>query len=534
MTKKDRIIQTAQMQPAIFSLGLVAIQTTALYLVFEPRWETNDDVAMSMVAHGYGLTVQGSPHLIFSNVLWGYVVRAIPSIGGVSGYAVATIVSLGIVGWSILHCLHRLGVAYGIALLAVVLILLRPLQFPQFTITAGLLVVAAVVVLQAYDHLRSTTLLLTGCALLLASFLVRQLEFILVLFVGIPLLPWQALLQRREAQFALPALGLALTIAFAMDAWSYSGQEWSTFSELNGIRGQFTDFGAGPRLLQQPEILARHGYSQNDISLVEHWFFVDPNIASPVALTSMFTELGRPAPLALESVRSGMLAIEALAAPELLPLLLVALALLIVAPHWRVAIAWALCLAAVFTIGALGKPGAVRVYVPLVALLIVASLMFGLRDSITQRRVVAGTLLIGCLFNLYRLIPEASASAQKIQQVQVDMAQLPQGPIVIWGASFPFEYAFPPLREIKSDAPKIYGLDVFTLAPFSVGSSEYAAGRGLVERLQSSDGLPIIVLQNNVEMLRKYCLERLGKRLTETSTRETPSFTIRQLRCGEM
>src|SRR5881392_1936328 len=42
-----------------------------LCAAFNPKWETNDDVAMSMVAHGYGIADYGSDRLFFSNVLWG-------------------------------------------------------------------------------------------------------------------------------------------------------------------------------------------------------------------------------------------------------------------------------------------------------------------------------------------------------------------------------------------------------------------------------------------------------------------------------
>ena len=62
------------------SLAIAAAFVFSLCLVFEARWETNDDVAMSMVAHGYGVAAFGSPNLIFSNVLWGYLVRAVPQI----------------------------------------------------------------------------------------------------------------------------------------------------------------------------------------------------------------------------------------------------------------------------------------------------------------------------------------------------------------------------------------------------------------------------------------------------------------------
>lgn len=58
----------------LFSLFIVS----ALCFSFFPRWETNDDVFMSMIAHGFGAMEKGSPSLFFSNVLRGYIVRAIP------------------------------------------------------------------------------------------------------------------------------------------------------------------------------------------------------------------------------------------------------------------------------------------------------------------------------------------------------------------------------------------------------------------------------------------------------------------------
>lgn len=79
-----------------------------LCFFFEPRWETNDDVGMSMVAHGYGIAAIGSPNLIFSNVVWGYLVRLIPQIDGVLGYSVVTIGVLVIVGTVLLHALRKI------------------------------------------------------------------------------------------------------------------------------------------------------------------------------------------------------------------------------------------------------------------------------------------------------------------------------------------------------------------------------------------------------------------------------------------
>ncbi len=75
------------------SLLLVAFVLATLWLacllvIFEPVWETNDDVAMAMVAHGYGFASTGSANLLFSNVLFGYIVRVLQGVGGLQGYSV--------------------------------------------------------------------------------------------------------------------------------------------------------------------------------------------------------------------------------------------------------------------------------------------------------------------------------------------------------------------------------------------------------------------------------------------------------------
>jgi hypothetical protein len=115
-------------------------------------------------------------------------------------------------------------------------------------------------------------------------------------------------------------LGVAIAAAAALDRWSYSGSEWMYFGELDAVRAPFTDFGVGERLKQRPDIMARHGYSQNDVGLIAAWFFVDPQIAAPKSLKAMLAELGR-FPMQESRVQSGWAAVRTLTAPALLPLL---------------------------------------------------------------------------------------------------------------------------------------------------------------------------------------------------------------------
>ncbi len=49
------------------NLLLVFAIFTLLFLMYTPIFETNDDVAMSMIAHGYGFALKAYENIMFSN-----------------------------------------------------------------------------------------------------------------------------------------------------------------------------------------------------------------------------------------------------------------------------------------------------------------------------------------------------------------------------------------------------------------------------------------------------------------------------------
>ena len=153
-----------------------------------------------MVAHGYGVAAFGTPNIIFSNVLWGYLVRAIPQIGGILGYSIATLGVLITVGAVVLFGLYG-SVRLHSSLSMLALLLVRPVLLPQFTINAGLLLVSAIICCHLFARQDNWQARLIGCLLAFSSYLVRSNEFLLVLFVALPLLPWRTLLLRRFLRF---------------------------------------------------------------------------------------------------------------------------------------------------------------------------------------------------------------------------------------------------------------------------------------------------------------------------------------------
>jgi hypothetical protein len=512
------------------ALASVAAYLFALCAIFEPRWESNDDIAMSMVAHGYGLAAFGSPHLIFSNVVWGYLVRALPDLFGFLGYSIATLLVLLAVGVTLLYVLLRFGVWYPAALLLICLMLARPTLWAQFTINSGLLALAAIASLRFHIRFANGGSLIAFWLLAFASYLIRSQEFLLVFAVGSALLPWHGMRKRRSVQVAFIGLGVAIVCAALFDRASYAGPEWQYFREMNAARAPFTDFGAGSRLLQRTDVMSRYGFSANDVALIDGFFFVDPAIANPKILTSMLHEIGLE-PANLLNVRSGVDALETLLSRALLPLLIPAFILLLTMPTRRVMVTWGLAFAGVFSMGLMGRPSIVRVYVPLCCLLLVAPLL--VRPLVeSHRKRVTALLLAACVGSGFEMASLLADTVTHIRRIKADVPNLPPGTFVSWGVGLPMEVIYTLFsKRAESSMLRIFPLGVFTHAPFSVAVADSNGGRGFIERMRSPEGLSIMASPDNLSRLGIWCTEHLHGSYRNTEIYASSSLSLNKVWC---
>lgn len=508
-----------------FVLGL-------LWTCLAPRWLTNDDVSMSMVAHGYGVAEPGSPpYLMFSNILWGYLVRSIPVFHGVPGYSLATLAVLYASCAATLYGLQRLGVNIWLRVALVLLVWCRPLLFPQFTQNAGLITVAAVILLIV--HLREGGLCCLSVSIFFAGlgFLIRSHEFFFVLLVAMPLLPWRALPRSRAARWSILSLSVMLAAAAYVDSLAYQRPEWRAFNELNPVRARFTDFRANQTLLQEPDTLARHGYTPNDLLLIQYWFFADPALADPVRLGAALAD----APPAWQQGHSFMNALEGFktfTVPALFPLLLAGVLGLALRPDRRLFASWGLFVAAIALLGFLGRPGIVHVYLPVAGWLALAPWLTNARAPSRPFGTVLA-VLIGMVTSANAALAIADAKAIRIsdERARTQMSGLPRT-FAVWGDSFPFEAGYPVLgASATAMSYRIYGLGVSTLAPFSVAAAEQQAGRGFIQRLLSEDGLPLIAVELLIPTLERYCEEHHSGRLLMLDQRHDKALGLAHYRC---
>lgn len=486
-----------------------------------------------MVAHGYGIAAKGSPNLIFSSVLWGYLVRLVPTVDGVLGYSLATLSVLVAIGAVLVWGLCRAGIGYAFSAVTMVLILTRPVLFPQFTINAGLLMVAAVVCWQVAARVGDARAFVGGCLLAFFSYLVRSQEFVLVFLVALPLMPWRLFLLHRRTIISLMLLASAIAVAAVIDHRAYQGDDWKAFNDLNPARAPFTDYGAAELLKHRPDILKRHGYSSNDIELVRLWFFDDPRIADPNALKEMVHELG-PLYTQGNALANAWIGVTTLWNPVLLVFVLVALLLLFLCPSWRVIVSWGLCIAAVFMLGLLGRPGVLRVYVPLVSLLLIAPVMLGSLSG-WRWRLGFAAILLAAITNASTTFSESRKDRIADEAVRREIAGFPTDPVVVWGAVFPFREIYPVLGAPTSAMSyRLYGLGVFTLAPFSVPYAEKKVGGDMVDLLVEKNGLPIIANEQRFDNLKRYCREHFGGALVELSRKSYGPVEVSRRRCEDV
>lgn len=511
-------------------MGLVIF----LCVTFSPEWDTNDDVGMSMVAHGYGIAAAGSPNLIFSNIVWGYFVRLLPNVGGILGYSLATMATLVAIGSVILYVMRAMGSNWLAATLVLLLVMIRPILFPQFTINAGLLATSAVLCWLLYEKRNAKLAFAFGCLLAYAGFLVRSQELLLVFLIAAPLLPWRKFFATRFAWTGLSCLLIAIAGSSYIDGKAYQAPEWQQFNAINPARAPFTDFGAGQALKSRPELLAKHGFSANDIDLIGHWFFVDPKISNSVVINDMLRDLG-PMPSQRGAMQNGWAAIETLAHPVLMPLLLAAIFLLVALPSRSLALSWCLCLLAFFALGMLGRPGVLRVYIPVLSLLVLAPILIaygGVGFRPVRRWIAYAALVSAASVNTTMVVAESQTAATVSAATTSSLRTFPTSPIVVWGAVFPYETVFKVLQEPNvARNYQLYAMGAFTLAPFSRAHAEELAGRGFVKQLLSEHGVQVIATESHRKLLDGYCQEHWQGSLIVMQTRQYGNLAASQFRC---
>jgi hypothetical protein len=517
--------------PLLLAVSFTAVLAALILGFTSPFWETNDDIGMAMVTGGRGFVTARSPGVLISNIAYSWVLSVAPDPFGRASYDLISygldLVAVAAIAYALLVL-----VRYEIAALAITgIVSLRMLMFPQFTLLAGGLAVAGILLILAYSDTRRRTTLIVAAMLLILSYLVRPVAFVLMLPLAGFALSRRRIVADRAVQAALAVVFLAVVAAAVGDYLYYARPEWAEFLALNAVRAPFTDFSAANQLLGRPDLLQAAGLSPNDVRMLQAWWLIDPDIANPERLRRLLAGLDLRT-WVFNNIDGAVSEFKVLFTRVMLILVLPAALMTALARHrLRVGLVWAIALAAILAIGLSGRHGTNRIYYPLIAfVLCFAAAEWG---GIRWRRLAAALLLAVAVWAGYAAVAQHRRAAERATLARQDMERLDLRQLhVIWGSAFPFEAAFPVFTPATYIAQfRWYGLGVLTRAPYV--AVDWDGHAGLIDRLLNGKPVSIFANETDVEYLRIWCAEHHRRKLRIEETERLNTMTRYTLTCRE-
>ena len=130
-------------------------------------------------------------------------------------------------------------------------------------------------------------------------------------------------------------------------------------------------------------------------------------------------------------------------------------------------------------------------------------------------------MLVAAFVNAEYVFAESKKFRSDAQVVLKDLATFPITPVVVWGATFPYDAVYPVLgAQSRAMSYQHYGFGTSTLAPYTVAYAEQKAGRGFTDLLTKNEGVEIMAYPIYIKMLGTYCKERLRGKLSEFSNKK--------------
>lgn len=512
----------------------------ALVLLFARKnWLTNDDIGMAMITGGYGITAVPTAGVVFSNVVWGWLLSHLPTLAGIEPYTLLTYAALLGSAGAILMALHRSGASVLLGCSVVTVTFVPVLITPQFTFTSGYLTVAGLLVLLAWREAPGRLHLWVAAVLLLAAGLIRALEFLFVLGVSTPFLiaQWRTLPRMRWLTLA-SALLILLGAAHLVDMHYYAGTDWTQFQGMSRIRTAFTDYRLKSYFDAYPDSLVGAPVSDTDLGMISNWFYADPQVFNPGNFQPLIHAVDWSRRLGLNLSSRGQWLVLLRDQTFLLCGAVLLLSLGLLRRNIRPAlISIGLLLAAVILLQALGRAGMTRVYLPAIAAMALLYLVSA-RDAGRSGMTEVGALAMAAalFFTLYGAYPRVQGVEHQTAALDKALCGLPEEPLwVVWGnPSFPYQMLYRPGPQAHPHcAPQMYSLGSMQLAPFELDTvRRHTGAQDLVSALQGGKEIYLFTDPRRLSLLQDYFAVHYKTALVAEQRLEMPHLQVYAVHAG--
>jgi hypothetical protein len=555
----------ARLRPLLVPAATLLLPLLAV-TVFPAFYQTNDDVAMRLLAEG-GLVPDSEPvpFLMHINVVVGQMLtvlyRFLPSL---PWYDLVLGASMTAAAAALLTVGAGAGVRRDVLWVApMVLFFLLPVfvrvqfSFVGLGCVAGGIALLARAALDPLASRQRSLHLVGGTALMVWGGLIRfEGAVLMALEGGLLTLPlavaaWRDAGSRRRlrasAVCAAAAL-LSIGLSFAANQLAYArARGWSEFHEHNFLRALLTEYAAPSSL--RPELIDRLGtsvgWSRNDFGLLIGWFYTDPELFSLRRMRDSVTLLRAKAPPASsEFPGPGRLAGAMLPRRDLVHVgeafLVMTLFVLGFGAQRRLLLflAGAALTFAVLTllIGLGLKPPPERVYWPMLILVAATLALAARRWGVTARPAVAAgssfvlaLVLTAALHQLYQQAQARRRGAEAARGYASALQGIGASTFVLHADAFPLEDWWRPLQVAKPPFPFV-PLGVSARTPPVQDFLRRTGRLDLPLALCSEPGLVVVSGSYLPVLLTRFVKEHHGIDVTFEALLGTERFTVWECR----
>jgi hypothetical protein len=290
--------------PLRFAMFTVAMLFALVFSIFEPGFDTNDDAVMNMIVAGKGYGLSPDEHIVFSNVLVGFVLARLYSLWPSVPWYGSYLLAVHFMAQSlILYCVLRPGYTrlrlrlYLVYFATAGLYFINNLQFTSTAFVAGqsgiLLLMLAVrsTANGAFGRRKLALACVIALGLLVLSSLVRREVFYPVIGMAIPTCGLAALAGRKPVVGLMASLSVIVAaIGISAACWEFNyahynlDPRWRDFYEYNKLRVKFNDEAWVRYSPETAYLFQEVNWSENDFDMLSAWFFDNESRYSQEAL----------------------------------------------------------------------------------------------------------------------------------------------------------------------------------------------------------------------------------------------------------
>lgn len=523
-----RFRETVTLTPFQRCWAAIAIASLAVALtVFlgDPLFATNDDVGLAMVGAGFGMAAHPEPHLVFSHYGYGLLLNGLSYVVGARAHGIVTLFAVGFsLGLFVYTIGKRLEFLLVSALIAGGCIYTVALLTPQFTVTSGILVAAALACHAASARRGDFSPMLWACIFfsIILGGLIRPSSAVAVCVICAPHLVWVAFrgtgVEQRSARYLIVFLSIIGILAYALE-WAayYLSDDWKRVLEYNFTRALFNDFYRVPWV---PDNAAykEAGWSNNDYLMFKNWFashdiYRFENIAS---IAGSVTTHG-PA-IDVQQIFASF--VRLVTKPLLAAILVCQLMLLIVFRQTRLTLLLIGVVLAVLLSASTGRPPQDRVLIMILGTGLIMSL--AMISVETQAKVALAQSLILSLAVLLSLGIGLQAGAQHRAAVSASAtyrnklasaAPYFEGRVIGWGGSLMWEWLVTPTRVYPPVLNRVIpSIGALSRTPVLDAALEGIGIRDLGRALCLDRDIHIIASGRFIQQLEVFCEEHYQSR----------------------